>query len=73
MVYRNEWVPSKMALLHLPRGFGRELQVNRVDVRFYPEIPRYPKSRNNSCIVMSECPRKRPYFTYPEVLVVNYK
>ena len=43
MMYRNEWVPPETALLHLPRGFGRELQGNRVDVRFYPAIPRLPQ------------------------------
>ena len=43
MVHRNEWVAPKTALPHLPRDFGRELQVNGVVVGFYPEIPRLPQ------------------------------
>ena len=36
-------MPSKRPLPHLPTGFGRVLQVNGVDVGFYPYLPRLPE------------------------------
>ena len=43
MVSRNVAVFPKKALPHLPTGFGRDLQVNGVDVGFYPELPHLPQ------------------------------
>ena len=43
MVSRNEAVFPKRALPHLTTGFGRELQVNGVDVGFYPDISHLPQ------------------------------
>ena len=54
MVYRNEAVALKTALPHLPRGFGRELQVNGVVVGFYPEIPRLPQIEKSFMVYRNE-------------------
>ena len=41
-MYRHERVPPKTALPQLPRRITRGLQVNKTDLRFYPELPRLP-------------------------------
>ena len=43
-----ETLPSKRRLPHLPTGFGRDLQVNGVDVGFYPFLPLLPHIKNIS-------------------------
>ena len=50
----GEWVAPKTALPHLPRGFGRELQVYGVEVGFYPEIPRLPQIEKSFMVYRNE-------------------
>ena len=46
MLSPAESMPPKRPLPHLPTGFGRVLQVNGVDVGFYPYLPRLPERMN---------------------------